>query len=289
MLRVLVTLVVAGIVGAAGAAAFVYSGLYDLAATDQHTAPVYWVLKTVMRRAVAHHSRDIVHVPPLDDPARIAHGRALFERHCMRCHGAPGLPPEPFALGLRPAPANLANTGIEWPPTHLYWTIKHGLKLTGMPAWQFRLQEDELWALVAYVRKLPYETSLQFQDALRAYVAAQRASTPGDVAAPTPPIRETLGGIGAGNPDRGRHVIQQYACITCHEIPGIVGASVPVGPPLDRMGVRSFIAGIMQNTPTNLAAWLREPQRFLPDGAMPNLGVPEQDARDMAAYLETLR
>jgi mono/diheme cytochrome c family protein len=288
VLRVVLTLVVAGIVGAVGAGAFVYSGLYDIAATQQHTAPVFWVLKTAMRRAVGHHAREVEHVPPLDDPARVAQGRALFQAHCMRCHGAPGVPPEPFALGLRPAPANLANTGIEWPPTHLYWTIKHGLKLTGMPAWQFRLQDDELWALVAYVRKLPYETPRQFQDELRSYVVAQRAA-PAKASAGAAVIRESLGGIGAGDPDRGRHVILQYGCITCHEIPGAVGASVPVGPPLDGMGVRSFIAGVLQNTPVNMAQWLREPQRFLPDGAMPNLGVREQDARDMAAYLETLR
>jgi mono/diheme cytochrome c family protein len=289
VLRVLVTLVFAGLVATAGATVFVYSGLYDIAATQQHTAPVFWVLKTTMRRAVGPHAREVVHVPPLDDPARIAHGRVLFQTHCMRCHGAPGLPPEPFALGLRPAPANLANTGIEWPPAHLYWTIKHGLKLTGMPAWQFRLREDELWALVAYVRKMPYETPRQFQDELRAFLAAQRASAPGEAAAVEVDVRESLGGIGAGDPDRGRHVILQYACISCHEIPGVVGASVPVGPPLDGMGVRSFIAGVLQNTPANMARWLREPQRFLPDGAMPNLGVREQDARDMAAYLETLR
>jgi hypothetical protein len=200
----------------------------------------------------------------------------------------PGATAGAVALGLRPAPVNLANTGIEWPPKHLYWTIKHGLKLTGMPAWQFRLQEDELWALVAYVRKLPYETPRQFQDELRADLAAQRASPPGNAAAPALQIRETLGGVTAGHPDRGRHVIQQYAGISCHEIRGVVGASVPVGPPLDGMGVRSFIAGVMQNTTTNMVARLRAPQQFLPEGAVPNLGVREEDAR-VAAHLETLR
>jgi len=88
---------------------------------------------------------------------------------------------------------------------------------------------------------------------------------------------------------RGRHVLLQYGCVTCHEIPGVTGAAIPVGPPLDRMGSRRFIAGVLENTPDNMVRWLRTPQEFVPDGAMPNLGVAERDARDMAAYLESLR
>ena len=98
-----------------------------------------------------------------------------------------------------------------------------------------------------------------------------------------------VAGDDTGDAERGRHVLQQYACIACHEIPGIVGASVPVGPPLDHMALRSFIAGVIESTPRNMVRWLRMPQQFVPDGAMPNLGVSEQDARDMAAYLESLR
>ena len=62
-----------------------------------------------------------------------------------------------------------------------------------------------------------------------------------------------------------------------------------MGPPLDRMAVRSFIGGVLENTPQNMVRWLLAPQRFVPDGAMPDLGVPDGDARDMATYLETLR
>lgn len=280
-MRLLIGLAVAVLALIGGAAGFVYSGVYDIAATDQHTAPVFWLLKTAMRRGVVRHARDI-EVPPLGDPVQVAVGRALYEANCVRCHGAPGVAPERFAFGLRPLPANLANTGIEWPAPRLYWTIKYGLKLTGMPAWEFRLRDDELWAIVTYVQRLPYESPREYRE-LR---ARQRPATPGegDELARSNGLQAMT-----GDPIRGRHVMQQYRCVACHEIPGIVGASVAVGPPLDRMAVRSFIGGVLENTPQNMVRWLLAPQRFVPDGAMPDLGVPDGDARDMAAYLDTLR
>ncbi len=288
-MRILLGVIAAALVLAAGAAGFVYSGLYDIAATDQHTAPVFWLLKATMRRAVQHHAR-AVDVPPLDDPALIARGRALFVANCSRCHGAPGSAPEPFALGFRPAPANLANTGIGWKPAQLYWTIKHGMKLTAMPAWEYRLPDHDLWAIVAYVQRLPYETPRAFREALRASASAPQPSPDRmDSAITADESEKRLVKAPGADRERGRHVLLQYGCLTCHEIPGVVGAAIPVGPPLDRMGSRRFIAGVLENTLDNMVRWLREPQQFVPDGAMPNLGVPERDARDMAAYLDSLR
>jgi mono/diheme cytochrome c family protein len=284
-MRVLAVIIVLGVIAAIGAAGFVYSGFYDVAATEQHTAPVFWVLKTTMRRAVQRHAHRIV-VPPLDDAAQIARGRVLFVTHCSRCHGAPGIAPEPFALGLRPAPANLANTGLEWKPAQLYWTITNGLKLTGMPGWQFRLADDEIWSVVAYIQRLPYESPRGFRDAL---LASGVAPPPARSQEATPATHDALVQAIGGDVRRGRRVLLQYGCITCHDIPGAVGAAIPVGPPLARMGLRSFIGGVLANTPQNMLRWLRAPQQFVPDGAMPNLGVTERDARDMAAYLESLR
>jgi mono/diheme cytochrome c family protein len=282
-----VGLVISALVVIAGAFGFIYSGLYDVSATDQHTAQVYWVLKTVMRRAVHHHARPI-HVPELGDQALIARGRTLFSAQCARCHGAPGVARDAFALGLRPAPANLANTGIEWSDRDLFWTIKYGLKMTGMPAWQFRLQDDAIWSVVAYVRRMPYESPRTY----RGEVQASAQSVSGQNDAPTTPdhaAHESEPPTHAGDAGRGRHALQQYGCIVCHEIPGIVGATAPVGPPLEHMALRSFVGGVIVNTPENMVRWLRTPQQFVPDGAMPNLGVSEQDARDMAAYLQKLR
>jgi len=91
-----------------------------------------------------------------------------------------------------------------------------------------------------------------------------------------------------GNPARGREAIQRYGCGTCHGIPNVRGANGTVGPPLDHFGRRSYIAGQLSNTGPNLQRWIMDPQDVEPGTAMPDLGVTEIDARDMAAFLFTL-
>lgn len=92
-----------------------------------------------------------------------------------------------------------------------------------------------------------------------------------------------------GNPEKGRTALTQYACQACHMIPGITGSEVFVGPPLDSIASRPMIAGRLTNTPDNLIAWIRNPQAIAPQTAMPDMGVSEPHARDMAAYLATLK
>jgi len=95
--------------------------------------------------------------------------------------------------------------------------------------------------------------------------------------------------VARGDPQRGAVLIRQFSCGACHTIPGIRGADGRVGPPLDFFSDRSFIAGQLPNTAQNLERWLRDPPAVEPGTAMPNLGVSEPAARDMAAYLLTLR
>jgi cytochrome c len=92
-----------------------------------------------------------------------------------------------------------------------------------------------------------------------------------------------------GDPDRGRHLIRQYGCGTCHEIPGAPGARGTIGPPLEKVAMRSFLAGRLSNTPENMMRWIRHPQQEEPGVVMPEMGVTDADARDLAAYLYTLR
>lgn len=88
---------------------------------------------------------------------------------------------------------------------------------------------------------------------------------------------------------RGRDHMQYYGCGSCHTIPGVPGAHATVGPPLDRMGVRTYIAGTLPNSPQHLAQWIQHPQQVHPGTAMPELGVTSADASDIAQYLEELR
>ena len=278
MMRRVVTLLVAAAILLVAAAVFIALGLYNVAATEQHTRPVYALIEATMRQAIRFHSRDIV-APPLDDAARVRSGRSLYALNCVRCHGAPGVAPESFALGMTPSPANLAYAAREWPAPQLFWTLKRGLKMTGMPAWEFRLSDSQLWDIVAYLQAMPGESPRDY----RAAISETERQT--DQAVVQPASQPPAG----ADPKRGIVALRQYGCATCHRIPGVVGADTPVGPTLDHLARRSFIAGVLPNDEQGLMLWVQSPQKLHPGSAMPDLAVTERDARDMAAYLQTLQ
>ena len=90
----------------------------------------------------------------------------------------------------------------------------------------------------------------------------------------------------AGDRENGRLLLQQFGCGTCHRIPGVAAAQGDVGPPLGKIGERAYLAGVLPNTPGNMALFIRDPRRFDPRTTMPDLGVTEAHARDMVAYLQ---
>ena len=148
--------------------------------------------------------------------------------------------------------------------------------MSGMPAWQHRVPDADLWALVAFMQRLPRLTAAEFRPLAAAASAQQCAAPAASTMAREPSV------------ERGRAAITQYACNACHTIPGITGSSPQVGPPLKGLASRRLIAGKLVNTPDNLVNWLRHPKAVKPLTAMPDMGVSEADARDMAAYLSTL-
>ena len=270
MRRLIKSLAIVAALGAAAGGFVVYTGWYDVSATDEHLRPTYWLLDTAMRRSVRLRGKQVT-VPRLDDAALVRRGAAIYREHCVGCHGAPGVAPQPFALGMTPTASNLAYTAREWPAGDLFWVVKNGLKMTGMPAWEFRLDEDDLWATVAFLKRMP-EISPQEYAALQA-----------------PPLARRVENAHAPDSDRGKRAVHQYACLTCHAIPGLVGANAPVGPPLAGIGSRGVIAGRLANNPDNMVRWLRAPRQVNPNSAMPDLGLTESDARDIAAFLATLK
>ena len=94
---------------------------------------------------------------------------------------------------------------------------------------------------------------------------------------------------GGGSPARGRAAIEHYGCASCHTIPGVRGADAQVGPPLTQIAGRSYIGGVLTNSPENMMRWIRDPRAVDPLTAMPNVGVTDGDARDIASYLYTLK
>lgn len=257
---------------AIGAALFVRAGLYDVSATDQHLAPTYRLLDTAMRYSVRRRASDI-DVPPIGSPSQLKLGNGLYRAHCEHCHGGPGVAPAPFALGMTPAPVPLVHTARAWRPAEVFWVVKEGIKMTGMPAWKYRMSDEEIWAVVAF---LPAMAAMTPDEYRRAKVEPAPKGERSEASRPP-------------DADRGRRAIAQYGCVTCHVIPGVVGPNFPVGPPLAGVGSRVMLGGVLENSPENLARWLRAPQAFAPESAMPDLGLSEQDARDIAAFLATLK
>lgn len=94
--------------------------------------------------------------------------------------------------------------------------------------------------------------------------------------------------ITGGDPGRGRAAIGRRGCAACHTIPGVPG-DANVGPPLDRVGSRVYLAGVLLNTPENMARWLADPPAVDPKTAMPNVGLTADEVRDVSAYLYSLR
>lgn len=139
----------------------IYAGLYNIAADVPHTPPVYWLLETVRDRSVAARARDIV-PNDLDDANRISKGAGQYAEMCSGCHLAPGMKRTEISRGLYPrAPELRRKTNLT--PAEQFWVVKHGVKMTGMPAWGVTHDDDLLWDVVAFVRKLPELTPEQYE------------------------------------------------------------------------------------------------------------------------------
>jgi cytochrome c1 len=95
--------------------------------------------------------------------------------------------------------------------------------------------------------------------------------------------------VTGGDPRRGREQIRERGCGTCHTIPGVPGATSLVGPPLDKLARRAYLAGTLPNTPSNLRTWITHPQQVKPGNAMPDVGLADDEARNITAFLYTLR
>lgn len=275
------TLLVCGAAGVLGAVAVLKSGWYNIGATKQHWQPVYSVLEQGMHESVRHHARDVVVPATLAGGAaraQVVAGAGLYRQHCAQCHGGPGVAQAPIGQSMQPVPGPLVDAAKRWHKTELYWITRHGIKMSGMPAWGHHLDEEQLWAVVAFLGQLPSVSARDY---------AQLAST----AAPLSGQPQTTRGR-ATNPatsvERGKLALTQFACRACHMIPGITGSDVFVGPPLDKLAQRRYLAGRLANTDAHLQQWIRDPQSVKPQTAMPNLGVGADDARDMAAYLLSL-
>lgn len=151
-MRIVIVLIA---IAAVAGATFIYSGSADVAATSPHWSVTAWVLSTAMQQAVERRAADIEPPSFLDEEARVRSGANAYQDMCATCHGAPGVEPGVVAAGLNPPPPELAKEAETWSAAELFWITKHGIRMTGMPAFGPTHSEEELWELVALVRRLP--------------------------------------------------------------------------------------------------------------------------------------
>ena len=144
-----------------GGLTFIYSGFFDVAASDPHWPITRWAFDTVRVRSIKAHAVGVEVPPGLDDPPKLLLGTEHFAAHCAMCHGAPGVPKGDIAEGLNPQPPDLAQASGVYTPSELFWILKHGIKMTGMPSWSDH-SDDELWATVSFLEKLPNMTEQDY-------------------------------------------------------------------------------------------------------------------------------
>jgi mono/diheme cytochrome c family protein len=139
----------------------VYSGLIDVGATNPHSPFTRWLLNTTMERSVRVQAKGI-ETPPLDDPRMVKNGFRHYREMCVDCHLAPGVNSTEIRKGLLPEPPELQKTVPEWTPAELFWIVKNGVKMTGMPAWGVTHSNEKLWDIVAFLEKLPHMTAQEY-------------------------------------------------------------------------------------------------------------------------------
>jgi cytochrome c553 len=209
--RKAIGIVAATIAAAAiGAVLFAWSGVYTIAASRGHWTVVEWFLEFGMRNSVKRRAWAI-EVPPLDHPDLYALGAAHFHRACTHCHGAPGIKGDLTARRALPPPPDLTHVSREWKANELFWIVKHGIKYTGMPAWVALERDDEVWAVVAFLQKLPGLDANAYRGLVRG--AAEVPQQSGHDIATLGPAADVVG-----------------ACARCHgaEQRGPVSGLVPV-------------------------------------------------------------
>lgn len=150
---------------AAFAGIFIFGGIYNIGADAPHSRLAFEALQELRERAIASYSRDVKPPADLNSPQRVAAGAGLYNEMCTGCHLGPGLERSELSQGLYPAAPELAH-GDDLTPSGQFWVIKHGVKLTAMPAWGKTHNDQLIWDMVAFIRQLPKMNAAQYQAAV---------------------------------------------------------------------------------------------------------------------------
>jgi mono/diheme cytochrome c family protein len=150
---------------AAFAGIFIYAGIYNIGADAPHSKIVSGMIEEMRERAISTHARDVRAPSDLADPKRTAAGAGLYNEMCTGCHLGPGVERSELSQGLYPSAPELAR-GDDLTPAEQFWVIKHGVKLTAMPAWGKTHDDQLIWDMVAFIRQLPKLNAQQYEAAV---------------------------------------------------------------------------------------------------------------------------
>jgi mono/diheme cytochrome c family protein len=165
-MRILLAIIgLLAIIVAIVAAGFFFGGFYNVAASEDDPQIVTWALPKVREASIDRQSAGLKPPVSLDDPATIQAGaRAFAKRGCINCHGGPGVEWAKFSEGLHPDPPDLKEIANERDPKQLFWVIKNGINMTGMPSFgPLEVPDEEIWSIVAFVKKLPTVTDANYR------------------------------------------------------------------------------------------------------------------------------
>jgi mono/diheme cytochrome c family protein len=152
--KIFLTVVIVIAILLAGAVVVAYSGIVEVSAVGSQSGIVDWFLETTRDRSVDSRAEKIA-VPDLSDPARLTEGLEHYHTMCATCHGAPGLDASEIGQGLNPTPPNLTRHRFAGESAaEAFWIIQNGIRMTGMPAFGPTHTDEQIWDIVAFLRKM---------------------------------------------------------------------------------------------------------------------------------------
>lgn len=168
----------------------VYSGTYNVAASEEHASFTRWAFDTTFHNSVEHRAADIV-APASFPPDRLTQGATAYKSLCQHCHAGPGVERDKWASGMRPRPPHLVEAAARWSPQEVFWIVKHGVKMSGMPAFGPSQDDQAIWNIAAFVKELPAMTPEEYKgiggsEGEESGGGAQRTGASGGVPSPPP-------------------------------------------------------------------------------------------------------
>lgn len=237
----------------------VISGVVPIKASSGHWRITAAFLDFAKTRSVATHSWGI-EAPALEDEAMVVRGAGHYETACVSCHGGPGRGIPPVARAMTPPPPQLADRLSRWAPEELFSIVKHGIKFTGMPAWPVLQRDDEVWAMVAFLRRMPQLDAEGYRTLV--FGPSNAAQTSTDLSQP-------------GGTDPPRAV--RETCRRCH---GVAGSG--------RSGAFPSLAGQRAEYLNNSLRAFRNGSRFSAIMSEVAAKLDEASMREVSAYYERL-